>query len=189
MYVDKRLAGIQAVQTLSRLNRTHPQKEDTSVLDFVNDREEIRRAFDAYYTGAIMGEEVEPSKLYQIQAELDEAAIYLDEELSAFSQVFFKSRKRHSPKDHQLMNAALDPAVSRYKVYKQDDEEKAETWRSKVQTFRNLYSFLSQVIPYQDSELERLYTFLRHLATKLPRRAAGPNYQFENEVLIERYRI
>ena len=77
MYVDKRLAGIQAVQTLSRLNRIHPLKEDTFVLDFVNDREEIREAFKTYYEGAEMGEEVDPARMYQIKAELDATGIYL----------------------------------------------------------------------------------------------------------------
>jgi type I restriction enzyme R subunit len=82
MYVDKRLAGIQAVQTLSRLNRTHPLKEDAFVLDFVNDREEIREAFKTYYEGAEMGEEVEPARMYQLKAELDASGIYLAEEMT-----------------------------------------------------------------------------------------------------------
>src|SRR3970282_519326 len=80
MFVDKRLAGIQAVQTLSRLNRIHPLKEDTFVLDFVNDRNEIREAFKSYYEGAEMGEEVDPARMYQIKGELDASGVYLSEE-------------------------------------------------------------------------------------------------------------
>ena len=87
------------------------------------------------------------------------------------------------------MNAALDPAVSRFTVRQKDNEEEAELWRGKVQAFRNLYGFLSQVIPYQDSDLERLYVFLRHLAAKLPRRKSGPAYQFDDEVRLEYYRL
>ena len=87
------------------------------------------------------------------------------------------------------MNAALDPAVSRFTVRQKDDEEEAELWRGKVQAFRNLYGFLSQIIPYQDSDLERLYVFLRHLAAKLPRRKSGPAYQFDDEVRLEYYRL
>ena len=87
------------------------------------------------------------------------------------------------------MNAALDPAVSRFTVLQRDDEEKAGLWRGKVQAFRNLYAFLSQVIPYQDSDLERLYVFLRHLATKLPRRRGGPTYQLDDDVRLEYYRL
>src|SRR5207237_469011 len=151
MYVDKRLAGIQAVQTLSRLNRTHPLKEDTFVLDFVNDREEIREAFKTYYEGAEMGEEVDPARLYQLKGELDESGVYLPEEVERFCAVYFKPKQRQSLADHQAMNAALDPAVSRFIVLKREHEGEAELWREKVQAFSNLYAFLSQVIPYQDS--------------------------------------
>ena len=189
MFVDKRLAGIQAVQTLSRLNRIHPLKEDTFVLDFVNDREEIREAFKTYYEGAEMGEEVDPARMYEIKGELDASGIYLDEEVERFSAVYFTPKRRQSASDHRTMNAALDPAVSRFTVRREDDEEEAEDWRGKVQAFLNVYGFLSQVIPYQDSDLERLYVFLRHLVTKLPRRKSGPAYRFDDEVRLEYYRL
>ncbi len=189
MFVDKRLAGLQAVQTLSRLNRTHPLKEDTFVLDFVNDRDEIRDAFKVYYEGAEMGEEVDPARMYAIKGELDATGIYLGEEIERFCSVYFKPKQRQSASDHQAMNAALDPAVSRFGVLQNEEEDEAELWRGKVQAFRNLYGFLSQVIPYQDSDLERLYVFLRHLAAKLPRRRSGPAYQFDGEVRLEYYRL
>ncbi len=189
MYVDKRLAGLQAVQTLSRLNRTHPLKEDTFVLDFVNDREEIHDAFKGYYEGVEMGQEVDPARMYAIKAELDASGIYLDEEVERFCAVYFEPKQRQSVRDHQTMNAALDPAVSRFIALQNEEEAEAELWRGKVQAFRNLYSFLSQVIPYQDSDLERLYVFLRHLAAKLPRRSIGPAYQFDDEVRLEYYRL
>ncbi len=189
MYVDKRLAGIQAVQTLSRLNRIHPLKEDTFVLDFVNDRGEIREAFATYYEGAEMGEEVDPARMYAIKGELDSSGVYLAEELERFCAIYFKPKERQSALDHQAMNAALDPAVSRFTARRKANEEEAELWRGKVVAFRNLYAFLSQVIPYQDSDLERLYVFLRHLAAKLPRRLGGPGYQFDDEVRLEYYRL
>ena len=91
MYVDKRLAGIQAVQTLSRLNRIHPLKEDTFVLDFVNDRQEIREAFKTYYEGVEMGEEVDPAHMYQIKSELDAAGVYLAEEVARFCDVVLQA--------------------------------------------------------------------------------------------------
>ena len=189
MYVDRRLAGIQAVQALSRLNRTHPLKEDTFVLDFVNDREEIYEAFKAYYEGSEMGEEVDPARMYTVKGELDESGIYLEEEVERFCAVYFKPRQRQTARDHEAMNAALDPAVSRFADLREDEEDKAELWRGKVQAFRNLYGFLSQIIPYQDSDLERLYVFLRHLAAKLPRRGSGGAYQFDDEVRLEYYRL
>lgn len=190
MYVDKRLAGIQAVQTLSRLNRTHPLKEDTFVLDFVNDRGEIQDALKTYYEGAEMGQEVDPSRLYQIKSELDASGVYLAEEVERFGAIYFKPKQRQSMQDHQAMNA-LDPAVSRFQVLQTNAEEEAELWRGKLTAFRNLYGFLSQVIPYQDSELERLtsFFFLRHLAAKLPRRKVGTPYQFDEEVQLEYYRL
>jgi len=87
------------------------------------------------------------------------------------------------------MNAALDPAISRFSALHQKNEPEAELWRSNVQSYRNLYSFLSQVIPYQDSDLEKLYVFLRHLSAKLPRRHGGPAYQFDDDVRLEYYRL
>jgi type I restriction enzyme R subunit len=189
MYVDKRLAGIQAVQTLSRLNRTHPLKEDTFVLDFVNDRDEIREAFKVYYEGAEMGEAVDPARLYQIKAELDASGIYLSEEVQRFCAVYFKPRQRQSAADHQAMNAALDPAVDRFDTLQGENEDEAELWRGKLHAFRNLYAFLSQIIPYQDTDLEKLYVFLRHLSPKLPRRRSGPAYDFDDDVRLEYYRL
>jgi type I restriction enzyme R subunit len=189
MYVDKRLAGIQAVQTLSRLNRMHPLKEDTFVLDFVNSPEDIREAFKQYFEGAEMGEEAEPNRMYAIKAELDASSIYLAEEVERFIAVYFKPKQRQSTADHQTMNAALDPAVDRFAALQVEDEEAAELWRGKLNAFRNLYAFLSQVIPYQDSDLERLYTFLRFLSPKLPKRATDERYSFDDEIRLEYYRL
>ncbi len=189
MYVDKRLAGIQAVQTLSRLNRTHPLKEDTFVLDFVNDREEIREAFKVYYEGAEMGEEVDPARMYEVKGDLDASGIYLNEEIKRFCAVYFKPRQRQSVQDHKEMNAALDPAVTRFSEMWEGNEDGAELLRGQIQAFRNLYGFLSQIIPYQDSDLERLHVFLRHLAPKLRKRRSGPAYHFDDDVRLDYYRL
>jgi type I restriction enzyme R subunit len=189
MYVDKRLAGIQAVQTLSRLNRTHPLKDDTFVLDFVNDPDEIQEAFRQYYDGSVMGEQVDPDKLYEVKAELDASGIYLQTEIAEFARVFFAPKRRQSPGDHKLMNAILDQAAARFVQLQNTEEDEAELWRGKLQAFRNLYGFLSQVIPYQDSDLEKLFTYLRHLALKLPKRKSGPGYQFDEEVELDYYRL
>ena len=189
MYVDKRLAGIQAVQTLSRLNRTHPHKEDTFVLDFVNDEGEIHKAFKTYYEGAALGGEVDPARMYAVKSELDASGIYLAEEVERFCAVYFQPKRRHGERDHRDMNAALDPAAQRFAALQESSEEEAEEWRGKLQAFRSLYAFLSQVIPYQDSALEKLYVYLRHLAAKLPRRRSGPAYRFDDEVRLEYYRL
>jgi type I restriction enzyme R subunit len=189
MYVDKRLSGLQAVQTLSRLNRTHPLKEDTFILDFVNDRLEIQEAFKTYYEGAQMGEEVEPARMYELKADLDASGIYLAEEVQRFCEIYFKPKLRQSAGDHKAMNAALDRAMDRFQALQQENEDEAELWRGKLFAYRNLYSFLSQIIPYQDTDLERLYTFLRYLSPKLPKRRGGPRYSFDEEVKLEYYRL
>ncbi|EKD08980.1 type I restriction endonuclease subunit R [Limnospira platensis] len=189
MYVDKRLAGIKAVQTLSRLNRTHPHKEDTFILDFVNKRQEIQEAFQQFYEGAELGEEAEPGQLYQLKSQLDASGIYLSEEVNRFCTIYFKPKQRQNPSDHQGMNAALDPAVDRFRALYDQDVEEAELWRRKLTAFRNLYSFLSQIIPYQDSDLEQVYIFLRHLSTKLFRPSNKGQYDFDSDIKLEYYRL
>lgn len=189
MYVDRRLAGIQAVQTLSRLNRTHPFKEDTFILDFVNDRDEIRAAFKQFYEGAEMGEEATPEQLYQLMTNLDQAGIYLPEEVDRFCIIYFKPKQRQSQADHQAINATLDPAVDRFIHLHSKAPDEADLWRNQLTDFRNLYTFLSQVIPYQDTDLEKRYVFLRHLCAKLPRRNQRLQYDFDGEIQLEYYRL
>ncbi|HEX9926804.1 MAG TPA: type I restriction endonuclease subunit R, partial [Anaerolineae bacterium] len=152
-------------------------------------REDIRAAFKQFYDGATLGDEAEAEQLYQLKSELDASGIYLQAEVERFCEVYYKPKQKQSVADHQAMNATLDPAVDRFKALRQDSEEEAESWRKKLVAFRNLYLFLSQVIPYQDSDLERLYTFLRHLAAKLPRRSGGPQYDFDDDVYLEYYRL
>lgn len=202
MYVDKRLAGIQAVQTLSRLNRTHPGKEDTFVLDFYNDPAEVLAAFQDYYETTTVGDEADPQQLYTLQAELAESGVYHGDEVEAFCQVFFKPKAKNSPADHAQMNAIIDKAVVRFVALRDDlagrasdadwhkaKEEAQEEFRLRLQAFRSLYSFLSQVIPYQDSDLEKLYTYGRFLLSKLPRPDTGPQYDFGDEVALKFYRL
>ena len=186
MYVDKRLAGIQAVQTLSRLNRTHPGKEDTFVLDFVNEPEEILKAFQPYYEQTIIGERAEPKQLYELQAKLDGHQVYYKAEVEEFCKVFYRPRQNQTHADHARMNACIDPAVNRYNGL---EEEVREEFRKTLVAFRNLYSFMSQVIPFQDSDLEKLYSYVRFLLTKLPRENRGPIYNFDDDVALKFYRL
>lgn len=186
MYVDKRLSGVQAVQTLSRLNRTAAGKEDTFVLDFVNDTSEIYESFQPYYEQPFIDEEVDPHRLYEIQSEMDEQHIYYKDEVEKFCQVFFKSRTIQSPSDHAMMNSILDPAVGRFNELKEGPQEE---FRHLILTFRNLYSFLSQVIPFRDSDLEKLYTYIRFLINKLPKRRTDAVYHFDDEVNLKYYRL
>jgi type I restriction enzyme R subunit len=191
MYVDKRLAGVQAVQTLSRLNRTAPGKEDTFVLDFVNEPEEIYLSFAPYYEVTAVGEQASAEQLYALQAELNGAQIYYQEEVEAFCSVFFAPKATQSLGDHAKLNAWLDKAVKRYveRGAGEHGPQECEEFRGKLVAFRNLYAFLSQIIPYGDSDLEKLYSFVRFLIPKLPRRTSGPQYHFDDEVALKYYRL
>ncbi len=184
MYVDKRLSGIQAVQTLSRLNRTFPGKEDTFVLDFVNEPEEILAAFQPYYERTLVGERAEAEQLYELQAKLDAHQVYYKAEVEEFCKVFYKPRP--SNRDHERMNACIDPAVNRYN---QLDEEIREEFRKTLVAYRNLYAFISQVIPFLDPDLEKLYSYIRFLLTKLPKYEHEPAYRFDDEVALKYYRL
>lgn len=186
MYVDKRLSGIQAVQTLSRLNRTAGGKEDTFVLDFVNERDEIFVSFKDYYEATEMGEMPDPHQLYDLQHRIQEWQVFTGQEVDALCEIWYKNRKDPTPADHKHMNANLDAAVERYNGLEDEDKE---LFKGQLISYRNLYAFLSQVIPYQDSGLEKLYTYLRFLLSKLPRRADGPGYQLEDEVDLQYYRL
>ena len=186
MYVDKRLSGVQAVQTLSRLNRTHQGKEDTFVLDFVNEPEEIRAAFQPYYEQTCVGEQADPKQLYEMQAKLDAHQIYYKAEVEEFSKVYYKPALNQSPTDHARMNACINPAVNRYK---QLNDETREEFQKTLVAYRTLYAFLSQVIPFQDSDLERLYSYIRFLLTNLPRGDRGPIYDFDDDVALKYYRL
>jgi type I restriction enzyme R subunit len=186
MYVDKRLAGIQAVQTLSRLNRRAPGKTDTFVLDFVNDRDEIYKAFKQYYEFAEIGPLPDPQQLYTLQHELSESPVIRPTDISQFAEIWFRNRKDSTPGEHKQLNAILDQAVERFKAL---DEAEQEEFKVKLVSFRNLYAFLSQIIPYQDSDLEKLYTYARFLLLKLPRRRSGLGYEVEDEVALRFYRL
>ena len=186
MYVDKRLDGIQAVQTLSRLNRTCPGKEDTFVLDFVNDADGIQNAFKPYYEQTIIGEQADTHQLYELQGKLEAMHVFYRDDVENFCKVFFKPKAAQSPSDHAMMNSFLDPAVGRFR---QLDEQAQDEFRGLLNTFRNLYGFLSQVIPFQDSDLEMLYSYARFLASKLPPRSSGEKYAFDDEVSLKFYRL
>lgn len=186
MYVDKKLTGLQAVQTLSRLNRTCAGKEDTFILDFRNTPEEIFKAFKPYYEDTPTEPLTDAQHLYRLHHQIEEAGLIFEEEVKAFCAVYFKGRRKETVHDHAAMNGILDQAVERFKERGEEEREEA---KALLVNFRNLYGFLSQVIPYQDSDLEQLYTYLRFLLTKLPRREGGGPLHLEDEVELQYYRL
>ena len=187
MYVDRRLAGIQAVQTLSRLNRTAPGKGETFALDFVNERDEIFAAFKSYYEVTPAGEGSDPQQLYDLQHRLEESQVFFPGEVNAFAEIWYRNRSEPTPADHRKINAVIDQAVERYKAALDDDEQDA--FKGQLASFRNLYAFLAQIIPYQDSSLEKLYGYARFLLSKLPRRSDDTAFELEDEVSLKYYRL
>ena len=186
MYVVKRLAGVQAVQTLSRLNRIAPGKSRIFVLDFVNEEREIYDAFKPYYETTPVGEDADPHRLAQLQHVLLEWAIFTPADVAAFAEVWYRGKRNHSVGEHRVMNALLDAIVQRF----QDrEEEDREHFRGQLKAYRNLYAFLSQIIPYQDTDLERLYTFVRNLLAKLPPPGGGQAFILDDEVALRFFRL
>ena len=181
MYVVKRLAGVQAVQTLSRLNRIAPGKSRTFVLDFANEQDDIYKAFKPYYETISVGENADPQRLSELQYHLLEWAIFTQVDIIDFAKVWYRGKRRHSASDNKKMNAILDVVVQRFQARK---EEEREVFRSQLKAYRNLYAFLSQIIPYQDSELEKLYTFVRKLLAVLPPPGDGQAFVLDDEVAL-----
>jgi len=160
MYVDKQLTSIKAVQTLSRLNRAHPQKYDTFVLDFYNTADDIREAFEPYYRTTILSEETDPNKLHDLQAALDGYQIYSWEQVEEFVQLYL------SGADRDRLDPILDVCVATYKETL--DEDGQVDFKGKSKAFVRTYSFLASILPYTNATWEKLSIFLNFLNPKLP---------------------
>lgn len=187
MYVDKRLDGVQAVQTLSRLNRMIPGKDAPFVLDFVNDAENIFRAFKPYFDKTELAVASDPTKLEALKHELDQAQVYHWSEVEAFAQVFYKPTERQGPADHAHMQRHLQPAVDRFKAIA--GEAKREEFREKLSGYVKVYAFLSQIVPYADADLEMLYSFGRFLLPHLPFDRDATIVKVGDEVALQYYRL
>lgn len=160
MYVDKVLSGIKAVQTLSRLNRAHPKKHDTFVLDFVNDAEGIRLAFEPYYRTTILAEETDPDKLHDLKAALDGYQIYAPDQVQAFVDLYLGGA------DRDRLDVILDACVATYR--EELDEDGQVDFKGKAKAFTRTYGFLGAILPYANAEWEKLSIFLNFLVPKLP---------------------
>lgn len=160
MYVDKKLGGVSAVQTLSRLNRTTSGKTDTYVLDFANTTDEIKHSFETYYETTILGEATDPNKLFDLQNALDAHHVYSEAQVKDFSEKLIQN----TPVDQ--LHAILDQAANVFRSTL--DENSQEDFRAKCKSYVRLYVFLAQIIPFTNPYLERLYIFLNHLKNKIP---------------------
>jgi type I restriction enzyme, R subunit len=187
MYVDKRLDGVQAVQTLSRLNRKIAGKENPFVLDFVNEADDIYKAFKPYYDATSLQERADPQQLETLKHELDAAQVYYWSDVEAFAHIFYRLPEKQTAADHAHMQRHLQPAVDRFKTM--TDEVKRSEFRQRLSSYVGLYSFLSQVIPYGDPALEMLYSFGRFLLPHLPLDRDTERVKLGDEVTLEFYRL
>ena len=160
MYVDKTLSGIQAVQTLSRLNRAHRKKHDVFVLDFLNDAETIRDAFADFYRATILSDETDPDKLHDLQADLDGAQVYSREQVEDFVRRYLDGAERDQ------LDPILDACVAAY--LSELGEDGQVDFKGKAKGFVRTYAFLSCVLPYTNAEWEKRSIFLNFLVPKLP---------------------
>ncbi len=183
MYVDKKLRDVNAVQTLSRLNRTlwSKGKNDTVVLDFVNTADDIQKAFQPYYQSTLLEDETDPDKLYDLQHDLEKAEVYTAEDVEAFAAVFY---------DPKVEGERLQPILDRVvDAWKPKPEEDREAFRATLRKYIRFYGFVSQLLTFEDTDLEKLYAFARHLNRKLPRRNNRLPYEIRDAVDLDSFRI
>ena len=163
IYVDKRLDGLQCVQTLSRLNRVAKGKTDTLVLDFVNEPDQIQEAFQEYYQTTALAEETDPNRLYDLQSQLDGFNLYDERVIDQFCRTFYESDR-----PDESLQGILDGIVEKWLELEEMNEP--EAFRSTLQSYIRLYGYISQLITFTDVALEKLYIFGRSLNKKLPKR-------------------
>ena len=162
MYVDKRLDGLQCVQSLSRLNRVATGKTDTLVLDFVNEPEQVQEAFQDYYQTTTLAEETDPNRLYDLQSQLEDFDLYDEDTIDRFCRIFYGSNE-----PDEFLQGILDNVVEKWSELEMNEREE---FRSTTQSYIRLYGYISQLITFTDVALEKLYIFGRSLNKKLPKR-------------------
>ena len=181
MYVDKKLGGVNAVQTLSRLNRTHPGKQGAMVLDFANEAEEIRKAFEPYYETTLLSEATDPNLLYEVQDRLLDFGVFAAGDVEAFAPVYFDSRATQDK-----LYAALEPPRQRFGALAPDE---GQDFRGQLGDYVRLYAFLSQVLTFADPDLEKLHVFARHLRRLLPADKDELPREVQQNIDMESFRI
>lgn len=186
MYVDRRLSGLQAVQTLSRLNRTYPDKERTFILDFRNTVEEIQEAFKPYYNATSLEDISDPNQVHVLQARLHAFGILIEAEIDRFVERFLAATRRGD--ERPVLEGIVRQAVARFTA--QLDEDQQEEFRQVLSSFLRFYSFISQVVVLGDTELETLHIYGSWLKRILPTREAPQGEDVTDDMLdLEAYRL
>jgi type I restriction enzyme R subunit len=181
MYVDKKLGGINAVQTLSRLNRIHPEKRGTMVLDFANEADAIQAAFEPYYETTILSEATDPNLLYEIQSRLRSFPVFTEPDVERFARVYFDKKATQDQ-----LYAVLAPVTTRLAELPADEQR---DFRGHLTDYIRLYAFLSQVLTFADTELEKLYVFSRHLRRLIHPDPETLPREIQENIDMESYRI
>ena len=181
MYVDKRLDGLQCVQSLSRLNRVATGKTDTLVLDFVNEPEQVREAFQDYYQTTTLPEETDPNWLYDLQSQLDGFDLYDEDTIDRFCRIFYGSDQ-----PDEFLQSILDSVVEKWSELEMNEREE---FRSTLQSYIRLYGYISQLITFTDVALEKLYIFGRSLNKKLPKRDSSDPQDVLDSVDLDSFRV
>lgn len=161
LVVDKKLKDVKAVQTLCRVNRIHPDKEDTYILDFVNKPEDIQKAFERFYTETSLSEQINTDLLYQVQTDIRGYGLYDESDIEAAAEIVFTDGKGKSQSNVQgKLAAVLKPAVARYNEL--NDDERYQV-RRKVRSFCKWYTYITQIVRMFDRDLHKEYVYLSYL--------------------------
>lgn len=184
MFVDKKLSGVKAVQTLSRLNRTMRGKQDTFVLDFVNSAEDIKKAFEPYYEETVLDKETNPNVVYDLKNTLDEYHVYQEMEIVKFADIFFSSASQ-SAGDLGKLQSQIQPALDRYQALSDD---KKDLFKSTLARFNRIYAFITQVCRLFDKDIHKFSVYAKFLAMQLPKGQNDP-VNVDDKVLLEYYRL
>ena len=181
MFVDKKLSGVKAVQTLSRLNRTMRGKEDTFVLDFANEREEIQKAFQPYYEATVLEEETDPNLIYSLKRQLDDFHVYQEHEIELFAKKFYQK----TIPTLDTLSPILTPALERYEIL---EDKKKDEFKTLLHAFNRTYAFIIQVTRMFDKDIQKLYIFTKYLAKLLPKNNEE-KVNLDDELLLEYYKL
>ena len=187
MYVDKKLSGVKAVQTLSRLNRMCYGKNDTFVLDFANTKEDIFEAFQPYYERTDVDDITDPNLVYDLKTTLDGYRIYTESEVKAFAKIFFKESAKQTELDFGKLSPYLDPAIDRYCAMESEIEQKE--FKVTLRKFIRLYSFICHIIKLNDADLHKFSAFAKCLLRKLPADGQSKTPNLDNDVALQYYRL
>ena len=184
MFVDKKLSGVKAVQTLSRLNRTTRGKDSTFVLDFVNNAEDIQKSFEPYYEATVLEQATDPNVLYDLKNTLDKYRIYTQMEIDAFADLYYSADEQDA-KTMGKLSSILVPAHDRYLAA---NEEDSQIFRTTLARFNRIYGFISQVCRMFDRDLHKFSVYAKFLYKVLPKEK-GPYITIDDKVLLEYYRL